>query len=380
MSDGGASPLGQLPAPAKGSFALVLEQVHAVDAAGPRGIARGRLAGVDLHLTRGVHAVLGAPEDGTIALTEALAGSRHPLRGRVLVAGKEPSRSAAVRARIGALGPVPRLPDARSVRHAVRLAMRARGEQGDRADAVLEALGLSALRARNPLALAFTEARAVELALALSTPAPQLVILHEPLAEVAIAQPGSVRQRISDLASAGVCVVVVTSSPADARLLADDIYVLQRGVILRATKGDGAGLMPGHDVVLVAWVRDGSPGVRELAAALAHRPEVHALAVDRPHDAPGGCAAVRLHGPDLDACAVALSEAAVATGAHIDAIATAPPSMLEVKAATDAMMLAIARSAAPRSYGSAAPRVAAPPPAPSPPAPVVSMGDQEGDR
>jgi len=319
---------------------LVLDRLHARDFDGPKRRARGRLHGIDLSLTAGVHVVLGAPEDGTLALTETVSGARRPLRGRVLVRGREPSRSSAIRARIGALTPMPELPPAATVAELVRIALRARGERDDRFDAILDPYGLSGLHARAPASLSHAEARAVELALALSTPAPVLLVLHEPLAEVAIAHLGVVRERIAELPRMGTCVLVVTSSPADARALADRIYVLSHGVLVRAAEGNGSGLVSAHGGELCAWLRDpeaGSPGVRELAAALADRREIAAVSWDE-GQAGAPAATVRVRGADLDACAVALADAAVQAGVIVDAIACTVPALTQVRAASDLAM------------------------------------------
>ena len=96
----GASSSEGSPAPAR----VVVERVYARDDAGPEGRSRGTLAGCSLALSAGVHAVLGTPEDGTIALLEVITGARAPLRGRALVAGHDPSRSPQIRARVGSLG------------------------------------------------------------------------------------------------------------------------------------------------------------------------------------------------------------------------------------------------------------------------------------
>jgi ABC-2 type transport system ATP-binding protein len=236
---------GRAPLPPGAASASILDlyRVHARDAAGASGRARGALAGVSIALEASVHAFLGAPEDGTLALAEAITGARAPLRGRVTVRGRDPARTSFVRARIGALAAEPRLPDAATVRDAVRLAMRARGESGDRFDAVLDPLGLSSLQARAPRSLAFAEKRAVELAIALSTPAPLLLALHEPLGDVALPRLELLAIRLREAALAGACVVLTTSSPRDARALADHVLVLHKGVIAREATG-GVGVAP----------------------------------------------------------------------------------------------------------------------------------------
>jgi ABC-2 type transport system ATP-binding protein len=340
---------------------VVLDRVSARDAAAERGRSRGALSQVSLALGGGVHAVLGAPEDGTIALLEVLTGARRPVRGNVRVGGLDPARHAAVRARIGALNVAPRLPPAANVGAVVRLSMRARGEPGNRFDGVIDPFGLEALHARGLGGLAYAEARAVELALALSTPAPLLLALHEPFADVAIPRPALVRQRIRDLGHAGVCVVVATSSAADARSLGGALHVLRRGLVTREEDGD-AGPGGGGPIELLVWVRsstagpraapnpgllrsvaaagppapssdDGAPpsapaplrpGVRELAAALSLRPEVRGITWERP-PREGEPAALRVRGDDANACALALIDTALDTGVEIETVTPAAP-------------------------------------------------------
>jgi ABC-2 type transport system ATP-binding protein len=208
------------------------------------------------------------------------------------------------------------------VRAAVRLAVRARGEAGDRGDAVLEPLGLSHLLARDPRSLAFAEQRAVELALALSTPAPVLLVLHEPLADLALPRLELLPIRLREAAAAGACVVLTTSSPADARSLADHVLVLHKGLIAREATG-GAGLVLDGSITLRARVRSRA---RELAAALASRPEVRA--VSWREDA-GSAALVEVSGDRAEPCALALIEAALA--------AEGAPALGEVRQATETL-------------------------------------------
>ncbi len=348
---------------------LVLTRVHARDAAGPNGRARGAVTALTLSLGPGIHTFLGAPEDGTLALFDALTGARRPLEGKVTLAGQDPFSTAYIRARIGSLAPEPRLPPAPSVGAAIRLALAARGEVSHRFDAVLDPLGLSGLHARRPGSLGFAEVRAVELALALTTPGPLLIVLHEPLADVAVAQIGAIPRRLRELAAAGACVVATTSSPADARALEGRILVLHRGFLVREAVGGGAGLALG-EVEITAWVRDvpGEPGVRELAAALTRRPGVHRVTWDdgaragspvRALDSESiagagpsragraGPSLVRVRGDSADACAEALLDAAVESSVVLDAIAPTSPDLAAVRAATDTLLRM--RAAAPRA-------------------------------
>jgi ABC-2 type transport system ATP-binding protein len=357
------------------SHVVELARVHARDAAGPEGRPRGSLSGLSLALGAGVHAFLGAPEDGTLALAEVISGARAPLRGTVSVVGRNPAAAPSLRARIGALGAEPRLPPASTVRAAVRLALRARGETGDRFDAVLDPLGLSPLQARDPRSLSFAELRAVELAIALSTPAPRVLALHEPLADVAMPRLDLLPLRLREAAGAGCAVLITTSSPADARALADHVLVLHRGLVAREARG-GGGLTLGAGVTLRAWVRaTDRDGARALAAALAVRPEVRAVSwhesavVDDgglpPPKPPGEPLLVSLSGDDAEPCALALAECVLESGAEIEALTEDAPTLGDVRASTEAL------------WRSMASRPAAPPPAPPPPAPPKPPDEPE---
>lgn len=330
--------------------ALVLQHVHARDTAGPGGRARGAITDLSLALGHGIHAIVGAPEDGTLALLDVVTGRTPPLRGKISIDGRDPGVTPLLRARVGVLAAEPHLPPAPSVGASIRLALRARGEVGHRFDAVLDPLGLSALHARKVRSLSFAEARAVELALALTTPAPLMVALHEPLGDVALQNLYLVQRRLRELAAARVCVLFTTSSPSDALALADRVFVLHKGFLVREVGGEGRGLGQGASVELTAWIaapsaaaeRDdriavGRGAARALAGALSRAPGVRGVSWEEAHP---GASLVRVRGDTAEACADALIEATVATGVAIEAIASGAPSLPEVRATTDALLRA----------------------------------------
>ncbi len=244
------------------------------------------------------------------------------------------------------------------MRDAVRLAMRARGETGDRFDAVLDPLGLSLLQARDPRTLSFPEQRAVELALALSTPAPVLLTLHEPLCDVALPRVEALHLRLREAAASGACVLLTTSSPSDARALADHVVILHQGLVAREARG-GGGLVLGDGVTLEAWVR---AGARELCAALSQRPEVRAVSW-REGASPGDAAVVELSGDRAEGCALALIESALAAGAEIEAVTEAAPTLGQVRTTTESLLATL------RAPPARAAKPAPPPTPPTPPAP-----------
>lgn len=314
----------------------MLENVWCRDAAGPRGAARGAV--VDLRLSRGpgVVAVVGAPEDGTLALVDVLSGQRRPERGKVLVEGRRPHEDAALRSRIGVLGHTPDLAPGRSVLASVERALGARGEAVKTARDVLGEAGLSALGARDPRSLSFAEARAVEAALSLSLARPALVVLSEPLAEVASIPSSFVLER-ARAASERCTVVVITSSPADARRLTsgsagDVVLALHRGAFARAGDAEGRLVFP-RSAELSVWV---SSRLRELTRRLGDDAAVHGLSWETTARTElGEAGVVRVAGADPSALALSVADAATATGATIAGISELEPTLAEVRTATE---------------------------------------------
>ncbi|MBL9021481.1 MAG: hypothetical protein JNL21_04745 [Myxococcales bacterium] len=304
---------------------VVLEDVVARDRAGARDNPRGRLAGLGLRLERGVVAVLGTPEDGAIALFEVLTGARRPDRGKVLVRGADPARSAAVRASIGAVGLVAALPPAPTVEGALAIALGARG--GGDGRALLAEAGLAALAGRAPSDVPVSSQRALELCLALAIDAPALVVVHEPFSDMA----GDHDHIVRSIRAAGdrAPVVVITSSPADAERF-DRVLVLVRGAIVRESTSPHAELGAPLAASLVAWVGEGA---RDLARVLSLRPEVASLILSA--DAPGGLSVVRVAGTDLDALALAFAEASAEVGAAVEVLREIPPVLGEVTALSE---------------------------------------------
>lgn len=305
---------------------IVLRNVVARDRSGARGAPRGSLAGASLELGAGVVAILGSPADGAIALYDVLSGHRSPERGDVRVDGKDPAHDSMTRRRIGSVGLSPLLPAARTVADAVAVALEANGSQAG-ARGVLEALGLVALADRAPHSLSSAEARAVELAIALGTEAPSLIVVHEPFSDIA----RSADETMAALERAGrtATVIVITSSPDDARRF-ERVLVLTRGFLARESTGAHPSLGSPLACHLVVWV---GSGARELAAALAGRDEVASLILSA--DAPGGLAVVRLAGTDMKALALALADAAVQTGAEVEAVREMAPTTVDVTAMTE---------------------------------------------
>ena len=292
-----------------------LERVHARDASLPRGRAKGRVEDVTRTFATGLHLVVGAPEDGTLALADVLVGASRPRSGRVLVDGLDPATQASARRRIAsALAPTHLLP-AHAVAESLALACRALGTTTEACLDMLRALSLEGLVSRRVDSLTYGETRAVELALALSAEAPRLVVVHEPLTDIATAQTSVVRERLHALASGGACVVVFTSSSLDAASIGGRVHPLVKGRLVEQP------VQRAHWASFVVWIRERGGG-RTLAQALGKADGVSGVAWSETE--PGG-GVVRLFG-DRAACALAVADAVTSSGVVIDGVREEPAS------------------------------------------------------
>lgn len=308
---------------------VTLEAVTARDQAGPKGAARGAITNLSLELPEGVTVVLGAPEDGSLALTELLTGERRAERGRLHIAGGDPHHTPALRARVGALGVVPALPHLTDV--ASSLALATSGWSTPVAPAVvLETLGLGALSTRRASSLTRGEERALELALALSLPNPALLVLHEPLCDVEGPSSEAIVQRIEE-AARRTRVLIVTSYPGDARRFGR-VWLLHRGQLVRESASGHADLGPKVGSHRALWV---GAGARSLVAALAGCADVASLTLDVGDDATGESGVVRVSGPHPDALALAIADAVVSSGCALRGMSELAPALSEVRAATE---------------------------------------------
>ncbi|MBK8258715.1 MAG: ABC transporter ATP-binding protein [Polyangiaceae bacterium] len=335
---------------------VALQTLFGRDSAGPRGSARGALGGITLSLGPGVHAFVGTPEDGTIALCEALAGVRAPLRGKALVNGRELHRDPIARAHTGVLLASPDLPDAGTVTASIQLAVGALGASVSLAENVLSDLDIQSLAKRSVESLSFAEARAVEYALALAAvhraPAPKTLVLFEPCADIAVPLP-ALEASHAQLRDKANCVVLITSSIADARRLADSIWVLYRGAVVRRESATSENLAVGDTELVVHLAPSNSQALRAFAAAMTECPAVSAALWEdetRPDRAP----VVRVRTGDRDACALAIADIAVRLQTPVTSITQTAPDLPAVRSSALAALLR-ARAAMPSPFGPSGP-------------------------
>ncbi|MFO0547609.1 MAG: ABC transporter ATP-binding protein [Polyangiaceae bacterium] len=352
---------------------VVATQVFARDALGPKGAPRGSVGGVSFTLDKGTFAILGTPEDGTLAFAAALSGQRRIDRGRLTVAGRDPAASAAARARIGYVALDPALPPARDVAGSIAIATSVTNSTKAALDA-LERLGGAALSRRTPTSLTAPEARTVELAIAVATPELSLLVVVEPFSDLAGASVAAVRGELDAVAARGAVLVVVTSSPHDASQF-DRVYVLHRGAFVRASQAPHGELGLRAGLELALWV---DTEARALAGALGKSAAVRSLTVDltgadSPEKTQAAGGVLRVAGDDADALALAVADAVTATGAVLTGLTQGAPTLAELRAATELELksraIAATRATLLQAQTAARPQ-AAPYGAPVPPRPA----------
>jgi ABC-2 type transport system ATP-binding protein len=297
-----------------------------------RGDRRSNLPPLDLELGAGVHALVGRPEDGTLAVARLVGGFEPNALGKVIVAGRDPARDPSLRAHIGVTLEQPRLPPAGRVRDYLGRVASVRGGTL-RPEQALQAFGLSHWSGRRMAALSLHEARALELVVAATTPDPFALALTEPGADIAPFDREALRDALFRAADAGACVMVLTASTSDAIELSNTLQLLERGRITRWVPVDESGaLVPGRGIALRIEV----DLARLLVGALADEPAIAGL--DWSPDGHRGVLSVR--GEDLDQVALAVARAAVAAGVNVRTITPAAPALDEVRAAASGLALA----------------------------------------
>jgi ABC-2 type transport system ATP-binding protein len=298
---------------------ITLEAVHARATVGQAKIS-SFIKDVTVTWERGVLAVIGTPADGTSALLGVIAGTVRARAGRVLVAGGAPGGA---RANVAYVPLDTSLPDSLRVDEVCDLASQIRGEPAQTPASRLAVLGLEALASRRVRSLSPGEARAVSLALAISSKA-QVILVEEPLAGLDASAPARVIEALRARATAGAAVVVTTASVRDATRLADQLGVLTFGVFthlppsLAHVGSAGAKLR----VVIVA---ESAAEVSPFIAALSEEQAVGGveLATFAGGRVLHAAVAVVVSGRDLLTLARAVGAAAARTGAKVEAIESA---------------------------------------------------------
>jgi molybdate/tungstate transport system ATP-binding protein len=189
------------------------------------------LRGVSLAVELGEALVLLGPNGaGKSVCLEAIAGFHRITSGRIYIAGREVTAMPPAQRRVGFVvqnfGLFPHL----SVAENVQLACRARGSQAD-IDAMLGRFGVAHLAAARPTYLSPGEKQRVALARALAS-RPDLFLFDEPFAALDAATAVVLRDELASfIRHSGLPAVFVTHDHTEARVLADNVAIIDGGLI-----------------------------------------------------------------------------------------------------------------------------------------------------
>ncbi len=246
------------------------------------------LGGVDLDVPTGTcTAVLGASGAGKTTLLRVVAGLEPATAGRVHVAGRDVTALPAHRRRVGVVFQEPRLFPHRTVRDNVAFGLEVAGvgadERRDRAETLLDRVGLAGTGDRTVEGLSGGEQQRINLARALAVD-PDLLLLDEPLSSVDPERRDDLRTVIAET-TAGMTRVHVTHDRAEAAEVGDHVAVLLRGAIAQ------------HDPARTVFEAPRTAGVAALLGATVLHGEVrdgmlHLAGGAVPLDGPDGRAAV----------------------------------------------------------------------------------------
>jgi heme ABC exporter ATP-binding subunit CcmA len=216
--------------------------VNAVDAQGlEKRYGRVRaLAGIAFALPSGTTTLVSGPNGaGKSTLLRILAGQTRPTAGTVRVLGEDAfgPRRAALRARIGHLGPASGLYGELSVAENLAVTARLHGAPAARIDAVIQELALEAVADRRVQTLSLGYRRRAALARVL-LPAPELLLLDEPWNGLDADASARLVKRLAAVRDAGGTVVVAAHAPGGAAQAFDFALRLEAGRAALLERGD----------------------------------------------------------------------------------------------------------------------------------------------
>ncbi len=201
---------------------------------------RGRAhAGVRFGIPAGTLTLVAGPNGaGKSTLLRILAGQTRPTAGAVRVFGEDAfgPRRAALRGRVGHLGPASGLYGELSVAENLAFTARLHGLGAERVHEVVSDLGLEAMAGRRLQTLSLGFRRRAALARVL-LPRPEVLLLDEPWNGLDADASERLAKRLRGVRDAGGTVVVAAHAPAESRGAFD--------LVLRLEAGRGVGLGPG---------------------------------------------------------------------------------------------------------------------------------------
>jgi ABC-type multidrug transport system ATPase subunit len=291
--------------------------------------------------TAGTYALLGTHADGVGLALDVIAGRARPTGGRIAVGGAAP-RTEGARRMVAHVPLEVALPDAMRVEEALHLASSIRGEPALDAATRLRELGVESLARRPVRTLTQEEARAVSLTEALTSTAVKVLLIEEPLAFVDPRAAVVLARALRERARGGACIVMTTTSTRDARTLADQALLFERGAMVRQVPTSdslvlaGAG---GFEMVVLA------SDTRALVGELGREAAVREMTTR--------AGAIVLRGNDATELARAVAGAVLRSGATLESMTFSPLELEEVRASFAGDLAGIYRAAYERATAQA---------------------------
>jgi iron(III) transport system ATP-binding protein len=172
-------------------------------------------------------ALLGPSGCGKTTTLRLIAGLDFPTSGEILIGDADVSTLTPAERRVVMITPVPSLPRHLTALESVREAARSDAD----ARAMLAAVGLADLVSRLPSELSSGQLQRVAIARALAAE-PAVLLFDEPLASLDVAMRRQVRDEIRALQQRhGITAVYVTHDHEEARAIADDVLLMDRGQV-----------------------------------------------------------------------------------------------------------------------------------------------------
>ncbi|HBE71956.1 MAG TPA: spermidine/putrescine ABC transporter ATP-binding protein [Planctomycetaceae bacterium] len=198
------------------------------------------LDALSINCKTGITAVVGPSGAGKSTLLRVLAGLEKPVTGRVVIDSHDISKLPPHRRRIAYLTQDYALYPQHTVRKNLEAALASeklpRRERNERIDSVLDWLEISEFASRRPGQLSGGQRQRVAIGRALVRQ-PQVLLLDEPLSQLDVGLKVQCRDLLNRIAHEQQCIVIAAlHEPLDTLQLADWVYVLGEGKLLRSAE------------------------------------------------------------------------------------------------------------------------------------------------
>jgi iron(III) transport system ATP-binding protein len=193
---------------------------------------------VDFYVNQGdICAVVGESGSGKTTLIRLIAGLENPDQGNIVISGKEVSSIKKVlvpeKRNVGMVFQEYALFPHLNVLENILYGLSKRKDKKQRAEQVLELVGLTTYKERYAHELSGGQQQRVALARALA-PEPSLLILDEPFSNLDAMMRNQLRNEVFNIIKkTGVTAIFVTHDTQDALAVADEILILQNGKLVQ---------------------------------------------------------------------------------------------------------------------------------------------------